>query len=279
MRRSTVLLADDHAIVAEGLARLLKDHDFEVVGTVGDGTLLIDAAKRLRPDVIVTDLSMPGLSGLDVLARLKAEGIDSKVIVLTMHNDANLATVAMRGGAAGYLLKESAGDELVAAIRQALQGRVYLTPALTKEVMERMSSSAEASEPQLTPRQRDVLRLIVKGQRMKEIAANLGLSTRTVETHKYEMMETLGLHSTAELVQVRARPPAQPGLSRRHQNRKVVPIWSWRASPRWPSLLRRRPQRNSPTMSMRGMGDHDRLNVARSVRLKALPVCTSRLST
>ena len=135
MRRNTVLLADDHAIVQEGLARLLKDNDFDVVGAVGDGGQLIDAAKRLRPDVIVTDLSMPGLSGLDVLARLKAEGVDSKVIVLTMHHDANLATIAMRGGAAGYLLKESAGEELLTAIRQALQGRVYLTPALTKEVM------------------------------------------------------------------------------------------------------------------------------------------------
>jgi len=200
MKRHTVLLADDHAIVTDGLARLLREHEFDVVGAVGDGHLLIDAARQHRPDVIVTDLSMPGLSGLDVLARLRAERIDSKVVVLTMHNDADLATVAMRAGASGFLLKESAGEELVAAIRQALQGRVYLTPALTRDVMERMAGSAGASEPQLTPRQRDVLRLIVKGQRMKEIAANLGLSTRTVETHKYEMMEALGLHSTAELV-------------------------------------------------------------------------------
>ena len=123
----------------------------------------IDAARRLRPDVIVTDLSMPGLSGLDVLARLKAERIDSKVIVLTMHNDAELATRAMRAGASGFLLKESAGEELVTAIHQALQGRVYLTPALTREVMERMAAPAGRSEPQLTPRQRDVLRLIVEG--------------------------------------------------------------------------------------------------------------------
>ena len=200
MRRNTVLLADDHAIVAEGLARLLREHDFDVVGAVSDGHLLIEAAKRLRPDVIVTDLSMPGLSGLDVLPRLRAERIDSRVIVLTMHNDADLATVAMREGASGFLLKESAGEELLAAIRQALQGRVYLTPALTRDVMERMAGSPAALEPQLTPRQLDVLRLIVKGQRMKEIAANLGLSTRTVETHKYEMMQALGLHSTAELV-------------------------------------------------------------------------------
>jgi DNA-binding NarL/FixJ family response regulator len=143
---------------------------------------------------------MPGLSGLDVLARLKADGIASKVILLTMHNDADLATVAMRGGASGFLLKESAGEELLEAIRQALRGRVYLTPALTSGVMERMDSSTPAAAPQLTPRQIDVLRMIVKGQRMKEIAENLGLSVRTVETHKYEMMETLGLHSTAELV-------------------------------------------------------------------------------
>ena len=200
MRRTTVLLADDHAIVTEGLAGLLAKHDFDVVGTVADGHQLIDAATRLRPDVIVTDLSMPGLTGLDVLARLQAEHVDSKVIVLTMHNDADVAALAMRGGASGFLLKESAGDELVAAIRQALQGHVYLTPALTRDVMRRMSGVLDATEPALTVRQRDVLRLIVKGQRMKEIAANLGLSVRTVETHKYEMMEVLKLHSTAELV-------------------------------------------------------------------------------
>jgi len=200
MSRTTILLADDHAIVTEGLAALLARHGFDVVGAVGDGNLLIDAAMRLRPDVIVTDLSMPGLTGLDVLARLQAERVESKVIVLTMHHDADLAALAIRGGASAFLLKESAGDELVAAIRQALLGRVYLAPAMTREVMERAAGAAGAPEPRLTVRQRDVLRLIVKGQRMKEIAANLGLSARTVETHKYEMMETLGLHSTAELV-------------------------------------------------------------------------------
>ena len=105
MRRYTVLIADDHAIVKEGLVRLLKEHDFDVVGAVGDGHELIEAAKRLRPDLIVTDLSMPGLSGLDVLTRLKAERVDSKVIVLTMHHDAELATRAMRAGASGFLLK------------------------------------------------------------------------------------------------------------------------------------------------------------------------------
>ncbi len=116
-RRHTVLLADDHTIVTDGLSRILRDADFEVVGAVRDGQRLIDAATRLRPDVIITDLSMPGLTGLDVLARLKTERLDSKVIVLTMHHDADLATDAIRVGASGFLLKESAGDELLIAVR------------------------------------------------------------------------------------------------------------------------------------------------------------------
>ena len=111
-RRHTVLLADDHTIVTDGLSRILGEADFEVVGAVRDGQHLIDAATRLRPDVIITDLSMPGLSGLDVLARLKTERLGSKVIVLTMHHDADLATDAIQGGASGFLLKESAGDEV-----------------------------------------------------------------------------------------------------------------------------------------------------------------------
>jgi len=200
MRRYTVLIADDHAIVKEGLVRLLTEHDFDVVGAVGDGLELMEAAKRLRPDVIVTDVSMPGLSGLDVLNRLKSERVDSKVIVLTMHHDGELATRAMRSGASGFLLKQSAGEELLTAMHQALEGRMYLTPALTKEVIERMAASPEQSEPQLTARQLDVLRLILEGRRMKEIAALLQLSVRTVETHKYQMMEVLGVESTAELV-------------------------------------------------------------------------------
>ncbi len=199
-RQTTVLIADDHAIVREGLVTLLKAHDFDVTGAVGDGEALLAAARRLRPDVIVTDLSMPGLSGLDVLIQLKAEHSESKIVVLTMHNDGKRAAEALRAGASGFLLKESAGEELISAINQALQGRVYLTPAVTKAVMERMGSPDEAPEPVLSLRQREVLRLIVKGQRMKEIAATLELSTRTIETHKYEIMNVLDVHSTAELV-------------------------------------------------------------------------------
>lgn len=199
MRRVNVLIADDHAIVKDGLVSLLKD-SYEVVGAVVDGQRLLDEARRLRPDVIVTDVSMPGMSGLDVMARLKADGVDSKVIVLTMHNDAEMAAQALRAGASGFLLKQSAGEELVTAIEQVLQGRVYLTPAVTRDVMERMANPDTPRGAQLTARQRDVLRMIVEGRRMKEIAAALHLSTRTVESHKYEMMQVLGLHSTAELV-------------------------------------------------------------------------------
>ena len=200
MRSTTVLIADDHAIVAQGIASLLSAHGFEVVGAVGDGQQLVIEAARLRPDVIVTDVSMPGLTGLDVLSRLKAERIDSRIIVLTMHNDGELATRALRAGASGFLLKDSAGEELVSAIEQVVQGRIYLTPAVTKDVMERMQAAPTFVGAPLTERQRDVLRLIVEGRRMKEIAASLNLSPRTVETHKYEMMQTLGVHSTAELV-------------------------------------------------------------------------------
>jgi DNA-binding NarL/FixJ family response regulator len=199
MHRPTVLLADDHAIVTEGLMGLLKEQ-FDVVGAVGDGRLLVATAKRLRPDVIVTDISMPGLSGLDALRQLRTERITSRVIVLTMHADPELAADVMRAGAAGYLLKHAAGDELVMAMHEVLQGHVYLTPAMTKDVLERLTAPPGPPQTPLTPRQREVLRLIAEGRRMKEIAAALQLSTRTVETHKYDMMQTLGVQSTAELV-------------------------------------------------------------------------------
>ena len=199
--RATVLLADDHAIVRDGIAKLLADFGFEVVGTVGDGQALLEATKRLDPDVIVTDISMPGpVNGLDAVARLRASGCRGKVIVLTMHHEAELAAQATRSGASGYLLKHSAGEELVSAIEQVLQGRVYLTPAVTRELLERLATGAGKDEPQLTPRQREVLRLIADGMRMKEIASTLGLSTRTVETHKYEIMRILKVDSTATLV-------------------------------------------------------------------------------
>lgn len=198
MRRHTVIVAEDHAIVREGLVRLLQDHAFDVVAAVGDGLELLAEARRWQADLIVTDLSMPGLSGLEVMLRLKAEHIDSRVVVLTMHHDAELAIKALRTGARGYLLKHSAGEELLNALQQAIEGRTYLTPTLTREVLERMA--APEATPQLTTRQREILRLIVEGRRMKEIAAALELSPRTVENHKYQTMQTLGVDTTAELI-------------------------------------------------------------------------------
>jgi DNA-binding NarL/FixJ family response regulator len=199
MRHARVLLADDHTIVAQGLASLLRD-DFDLVGTVGDGKALLDAARRLRPDVIVADMAMPVMDGLEALHRLKATRSNAKVIFLTMHADPQLATEALRAGASGYVLKHSAGEELITAIQEVLQGRTYLTPRIANDVISSLMAPAKYAAVTLTPRQCEVLRLIAEGWRMKEIAAALQLSTRTVETHKYDMMRILGVQSTAGLV-------------------------------------------------------------------------------
>jgi DNA-binding NarL/FixJ family response regulator len=207
--RPTVLLADDHALVAEGLASLLKD-DYTLVGIVNDGASLIEAARRLVPDVIVTDVSMPGITGIEAARILHDEGLPSRIIVLTMHGDPEIAREAFRAGAVGFLKKHAAGDELLLAIEQVVSGNSYLTPMVTRDVMTAFKTSggladAPARDRRITPRQEQVLRLIAAGKRMKEIAATLGLSARTVESHKYDMMQALGLGSTAELVQYAIR--------------------------------------------------------------------------
>jgi DNA-binding NarL/FixJ family response regulator len=199
MGRPTVLLADDHVVFTDGIRKILSER-FDVVGTVVDGISLFDAATRLRPDVIVADISMPTLSGLDVLRQLNARHDGVRVVFLTMHADARLAAEAFRLGARGFVLKHSSGDELVRAIDEVLQGHKYMSAALTDEVLALMSGRSEPAAVELTSRQQEVLRLIVNGQRMKEIAASLQLSPRTVETIKYEMMRDLNVHSTPELV-------------------------------------------------------------------------------
>jgi DNA-binding NarL/FixJ family response regulator len=199
MRRPTVLLADDHVIFTDGIVRILNEH-FDVVGTVRDGSSLLDAAGRLHPDVIVTDISMPTLSGLEGLRQLKAKHDQSKVIFLTMHGDAKLAAEAFRLGAKAFVVKQSSGDELVKAIEAVLMGQRYMSSALTDDVLTLMSAPTKPGGGELSPRQKEVLRCIVNGQRMKEIGASLNLSPRTVETIKYEVMRDLNVHSTTELV-------------------------------------------------------------------------------
>ena len=199
MSRPTVLLVDDHRVVAEGLVRLLSD-DFDVVDAITDARLVPDTVSRLRPDVILLDLSMPTVSGLEVLRQLSERGVEFKAIILTMHADPSLAVEALKAGARGFVLKESSGEELLTALDVVLRGGTYLAATLTKDIVTLMVGAADPSRAELTPRQREILRLIVMGQRAKEIAGTLDVSTRSVEAAKYKMMQALNVHSTAELV-------------------------------------------------------------------------------
>jgi|RhiMetdeSRZDD1v2_1073273.scaffolds.fasta_scaffold25594_6 DNA-binding NarL/FixJ family response regulator len=199
MARPTLLLADDHAIVMEGLASLLRG-EFSLVGAVADGARLIEAARQHRPDIIVTDVAMPGMSGLEALRQLRAEAINAKVVFLTMHADAQLAAEALRAGAAGFVVKHAAGKELVAAIHTVLRGGRYLPAQLASGVLTALANGEPQEVGSLTPRQRQVVTMIAEGLTMKEVAAALGLSPRTVEAHKYQVMQTLGLQTTADLI-------------------------------------------------------------------------------
>jgi DNA-binding NarL/FixJ family response regulator len=199
-----VLIADDHRLVAEALKSLLAA-DYDLVGVVEDGRALVEAARTLRPDVIVADVTMPHLNGIDALVQLRQGGDHVPVVFLTMHRDATFARRALDAGASGFVLKHSAPAELISAIRAALQGKTYLTPQIAGEVLGVMRLAPEkpaGSVESLTPRQREVLQLVAEGHSTKEIASRLGISTRTVEFHKYQVMETLGLHSSAELTHV-----------------------------------------------------------------------------
>jgi DNA-binding NarL/FixJ family response regulator len=208
------VLADDHEIVLEGLVGLLRG-EFDLVGTATDGARLIDAAQDLKPDVIVTDMAMPGISGLEALRRLRASSIASKVIFLTMHADAQLAAEALRAGASGFVLKNDAGKDLIAAIHTAVRGGRYVTANLASDVVDALADRGAPANGGLTNRQRQVVTLIAEGRTMKEIGAALGLSPRTVETHKYQVMQVLGLHTTADLVRYALeRGLVEPGSPR-----------------------------------------------------------------
>jgi DNA-binding NarL/FixJ family response regulator len=203
MNKVRVLLADDHKIVAEGLRGLLEP-EYELVGIAEDGHELIDKAKELQPDVIIADITMPSLNGIEAIGQLKKAGSEAKVIFLTMHHDVMYASRAFEAGASGFVLKHSAPDELLTAIREALKGRTYVTPIIAGELMKSYKngdSSQKEAFGKLTPRQREVLQLLAEGKSAKEIGRILHISTRTVEFHKYHMMEELAIETSAELVQ------------------------------------------------------------------------------
>jgi len=201
MSRPRVLLADDHTMFSQGLQSLLED-DFDLVGAVADGEALVEAARRLNPDVIIVDISMPMMNGLDAVRQLKKDGATAKIIFLTMHADDRLLAEAFRCGGSGYVLKQSAGEELITGIGKVLAGQKYVTPLIATEWAEDLTKRVRGTQKlTLTPRQREVLQLVIEGCTMKEIATRLGISARTAESHKYEIMEGLGVETTAELIQ------------------------------------------------------------------------------
>ena len=203
MKRPRVLLADDHKIVTEGLRSLLEP-EFELVGVVEDGRAMVAVTKRLNPDVVVVDISMPLLNGIEAVRQLKKDGMRVKVIFLTMHPDVTYAIRAFEAGASGFVLKHSASSELLTAVREVLKGRTYVTPMIAEELMvayKGASQRRQRAAPRLTPRQREVLQLVAEGLSAKEIASLLNISARTVEFHKYRMMEDLNLRTNAELIQ------------------------------------------------------------------------------
>lgn len=192
-------MADDHSMLLEAFTAFLEP-DFDVVGTVTDGRMLLQEFTRLQPDLVLLDISMPLLNGLDAGRQLKALRPSVKLIFLTMSPDPELAGEALRLGASGYVLKTSAAHELKQAIQEALRGRTYITPLITNDVVGSLISP-RSERPQLTARQREILQLLAEGKSMKEVGAILDLTPRTVAFHKYQMMDRLRLRSSAELVQ------------------------------------------------------------------------------
>lgn len=207
MSKARILIADDHSILAEGLRGLLEP-EFEVVGLVADGRELVSTARELRPDVIVADVTMPSLNGIEAAIQLRDLGVTARVVFLTMHRDVAYARRAMEAGAAGFVLKHSAAAELVTAVREALRGQTYVTPLIAGELLQSYregDSRPRHSLNRLTARQREALQLFAEGRSAKEVAAVLKISTRTAEVHKARILEALGLRTTAELVQYAIR--------------------------------------------------------------------------
>jgi DNA-binding NarL/FixJ family response regulator len=200
LARARVLIADDHTLVAEAFKRLLEP-ECEVVGTVGDGRALLRLAPQVKPDLVLVDLNMPLLNGLDASDQLKQAFPKIKIIVLTMNEDAEIAAETMNKWASGYLLKKSAGSELQKAVRDVLRGAKYVTPSLHEAIagIQARDSKTDSTRT-LTSRQREVLQLLAEGHTMKETAAILNVATRTVAFHKYRIMQDFGLENNSELL-------------------------------------------------------------------------------
>jgi DNA-binding NarL/FixJ family response regulator len=204
-----VLLADDHTLVRAGLRKLLESiPDVEVVGEAADGLALLALAAQQRPGIVLMDIAMPGLNGLEATARLLRDWPDVRVLILSMHQNEEYVREALRHGAAGYLLKDSAPTELDLALKAVLRGETYLSPAVSKGVMSdyiQRLRSAEQPGAQLTPRQREVLQFIAEGLSTKDIARRLDLSVKTVDTHRSQLMKQLDIHEVTGLVRYAMR--------------------------------------------------------------------------
>ena len=201
MKKPRLLLADDHTLVLEGLKKILED-EFDPVGSAENGRELLQLAEEMKPDVVLLDISMPLLNGIDACKQLVKTAPQTKVIFVTMHADADYVAEAFRAGASGYLLKRSAASELVNAIHEVLKGRCYVTPLVTREALSPLLGTGQDNRKlssMLTSRQREVLQLVAEGRSVKEIANILEISAKTVEFHKCALMERLGIHTTAEL--------------------------------------------------------------------------------
>jgi len=198
--RARLLLADDHTLLLEGI-RLMLEPEFELVGSVEDGLSLLTAAKTLKPDIILLDISMPGLNGIDAAHRLRKLLPSAKLIFLTMHADSDYVAEAFRAGAMGYLLKRAAASELRTAVREVIKGHHYVSPLVARNALDLLISSARPGgkpSDRLTPRQREVLQLVAEGRSRKEIASILDISVKTVEFHKATIARELNLRTVAD---------------------------------------------------------------------------------
>jgi DNA-binding NarL/FixJ family response regulator len=200
-----VLLADDHQIVRQGLRAMLEHEGFKVVGEAGDGREAVRLAETTHPDVAVLDLMMPALNGLDAAREMLRASKRMKAILLTMHTDDPYVLEALRAGISGYVLKTQATQDLVQAIREVTRGAIYLSPGVSKTVVDAYRNKSDLPPDPLSPREREVLQLVAEGKTTKEVAALLGISVKTAESHRTRIMSKLGIHETAGLVRYAIR--------------------------------------------------------------------------